>query len=611
MYQFLNKNVRSSNQENDSSSKSRKKNESVRHYQEKFISMGFFWEDGSNGPLPLCVVCGEKLANSAMVPIKLQRHFGTKHRHLSGKPPDYFKRLNNQTKKQASTFKKTVSVSDKAQEASYYVAELVAKEMKSHTIAESLILPACQAIVKTMLGEEAEKEIKKIPLSNNTISRRITTMSEDIEENVVEKLKQSKKFALQVDESTDISGKAQLLGFVRFTENEEILENFLFCKELSETTKGLDVFDVVTSYLESNSLSWSGCEGVCTDGAPSMVGCLKGFVTLVKQINPNVVTTHCFLHREALVAKTIGPELNQVLIKVVKMVNYIKQRPLKSRIFAKLCESMESSHVSLLLHTEVRWLSRGKVLSRCYELKDELRIFFLQDCMKEFSDLLSNELWCSKLAYLADIFQLLNNVNSSMQGRKENILTSTDKMHSLQQKINFWKKHATNGTLDMFPLVSKTNHSDILPLILDHLDSLHSQITHYFPSLTVEKYDWVRNPFVEVQSSDEEFTIEEEEELINISNDRTLKLKHSQEDLNKFWIGNKQEYPKLSEKAVKILLLFSTTYLCELGFSALATIKSTKRERLLSVEEEMRVCLSTIRPRINLICKKYQSHVSH
>ena len=72
-----------------------------------------------------------------------------------------------------------------------------------------------------------------------------------------------------------------------------------------------------------------------------MTGCLKGYVSLVKQKNPSVVTTQCFLHREALFAKTIEVDVKTVLNQAVKMVNYVKQRPLKSRIFAKLCKSME------------------------------------------------------------------------------------------------------------------------------------------------------------------------------------------------------------------------------------------------------------------------------
>jgi hypothetical protein len=50
--------------------------------------------------------------------------------------------------KQRKVFEEKVTISEKAQEARYLVAELVAQKMKSHTIAESLIMPACKIIVK-------------------------------------------------------------------------------------------------------------------------------------------------------------------------------------------------------------------------------------------------------------------------------------------------------------------------------------------------------------------------------------------------------------------------------------------------------------------------------
>ena len=318
-----------------------------------------------------------------MAPAKLKRHLATKHPELSGKTKQYFKRELAFNKRQVSMFAKKVKLSDKTQEASSAVAEIVVSNMKSHTIAETVILLAYQQIVRIIFGEDAVSELNKIPLSNNTISRRIQDMSENIECNIKSKILKHELFALQVEESTDITGKAHLLVFARFIDDKAIVEDFLCCKELPETTKGKDVFDVLNLYLEYCELNWKNCVGICTDDATAMTGCLKGFVPIAQKQNPNIVHTHCFIHREALVAKTLGTELKSTLDMVVKIINCIKMRPLKRRLFTKLCASMEAEHSTLIQYTEIRWLSRGKVLSRFYELREELLTFCLQENLKD------------------------------------------------------------------------------------------------------------------------------------------------------------------------------------------------------------------------------------
>ena len=58
------------------------------------------------------------------------------------------------------------------------------------------------------------------------------------------------KFALIVGESTDISNSAQLLVFIRFINDDEIINQFLCCKEMPTTTRGKDIFDMLTGYLK-------------------------------------------------------------------------------------------------------------------------------------------------------------------------------------------------------------------------------------------------------------------------------------------------------------------------------------------------------------------------
>ncbi len=80
-----------------------------------------------------------------------------------------------------------------------------------------------------------------------------------------------------------------------------------------------------------------------------MTGKISGVTALIKQKAPHVVATHCMLHCEALVAKRMDNELNQVLQEVIQVVNFLKARPMKHRLFTLLCNEMGARFERLLL----------------------------------------------------------------------------------------------------------------------------------------------------------------------------------------------------------------------------------------------------------------------
>ena len=177
------------------------------------------------------------------------------------------------------------------------------------------------------------------------------------------------------------------------------------------------------------------------------------------------------------------------------MVNYIKARLLKSRLFTKLCKEMEANYENLLLHTKAKWLSRGKALSSVYELKEEMLGFLSLEKQGEFCNLLCDDSWKSKLEYLVDIFDHLNKTNSNMQGKNENLLSSADKMRALQEKVKVWSLQIQEGNSDMFFHFSKTNNKEMVSLVIKHLKSLQDKIEKYFPTVSTENNKWVRIHF--------------------------------------------------------------------------------------------------------------------
>jgi len=106
--------------------------------------------------------------------------------------------------------------------------------------------------------------------------------------------------------------------------------------------------------------------------------------------------------------------------------------------------------------------------------------------------------------------------------------------------------------------------------------------------------------------------VELQNAAIDLKNDRTLQMKFDV-PITSFWISLQDEYPELSMKAVDVLLQFSTLWLCEHRFSALVNVKINKRQRLTAeaLEDDVRICLSNLSPRINLLCKKHQGQIAH
>ena len=84
-----------------------------------------------------------------------------------------------------------------------------------------------------MFGEESAKKLNVIPLSDNTVQRHISDISDDIKDQVINEIKEAETFAIQLDESTDISSMAQLLVFARYAKGSTFKGKYLQRRVLS------------------------------------------------------------------------------------------------------------------------------------------------------------------------------------------------------------------------------------------------------------------------------------------------------------------------------------------------------------------------------------------
>ncbi|XP_061043304.1 protein dispatched homolog 1 isoform X2 [Eubalaena glacialis] len=90
----------------------------------------------------------------------------------------------------------------------------------------------------------------------------------------------------------------------------------------------------------------------------------------------------------------------------------------------------------------------------------------------------------------------------------------------------------------------------------------------------------IRDPFVN-KPGESTLSALEEDQLLEIANDGGLKsMFETTSNLHTFWVKVKAGYPEIDTKALKSLLPFPTSYLCEAGFSAVTATKTRLRSRL-------------------------------
>ena len=235
-----------------------------------------------------------------MKPFRLLEHVQKIRPDKSGKTLVFFHSLRDQfsKRKTMNMFTSSSKNSDDCLKTSYNISLLIAKAGKPHTIGEELILPAVKEVIKTVL-HKSEQVIKSIPLSDKSVQRRVDKIAENVEE-TLSKMLMTTELSLQLDESTLLGNVSLLLAYVRFIKGGSLCQELLFARLLETDTKGESVYRAVEDYFQKKkkNIPLTNIISCATDGAPSLVGRHRGFLSYLKKAVPKVLTVYCVIHRQ-------------------------------------------------------------------------------------------------------------------------------------------------------------------------------------------------------------------------------------------------------------------------------------------------------------------------
>ncbi|CAI6373112.1 unnamed protein product [Macrosiphum euphorbiae] len=143
-------------------------------------------------------------------------------------------------------------------------------------------------------------------------------------------------------------------------------------------------------------------------------------------------------------------------------------------------DEVDCHYGDLLLHSNVRWLSKGKILHRFKELLPQIKTF-VQEIDIVYEEL-ENIKWLEDFAFLVDITEKINFLNLELQRKEKEIINMISDVQAFSSKIAYWENKMKNGDFQHLSTLQETiiNYSENINKPTNHINTSRYNSTFTF-----------------------------------------------------------------------------------------------------------------------------------
>lgn len=484
--------------------------------------------------------------------------------------------------------------------ASYRLAYQIAKNSRPFT--EGKFLQACFDEIIPLLCPELKSKFEKIALSRRSIGRRIEKIHNHLNSSLKMLIEGANCYSIALDESCDVRDTAQLCLFIRgINKKFEIFEELLSIQPMMGRTTGKDFFNEFMKCKENYNINMIKLASITTDGCPSLMGRINGFVALLqnehKKLNSryNLWSIHCLIHQESLCKNQF--KLESVTKIVIKFVNFIRGSSLRHRQFIQFLKKSDARFSDVFHYHQVRWLSIGEVVSRVYALISDIVLFLNQIQNNDFPEFKDN-LWLNECAFAVDILTNLNQLNLKLQGKNQFAFDMYKYIIEFTSNLHTFYEHMSRGQIlernfptlferfEVLDVNQMPGFSAVLLNLFNDFKSRFEDIKQICKELN-NTYNLLNVVFPDDDQNNPEIN-----QYKMIQNDEQLKERYNTLSKIDFFASlNGQTFKHIKYQACRAFVLFGSTYNCESLFSMMKINKSAHRS---AINEESLDCILKI-----------------
>ena len=190
--------------------------------------------------------------------------------------------------------------------------------------------------------------------------------------------KVSQFYSLIADESMDISKLEQVTVYLRYVNDDLIIQERFFGFFAIAIQTADAIFDLLKTVLLSLKLDLNYLVGQAYDGASTMSGCKNGVATKFLEIIPTAKYVHCYAHKLNLSlcdASMKVKDISDILVTIENVSVFIRRSAKRHALFEHIKDNCKIERLKLFCAT--RWESRYLSI-KAFVLSYEYLLTFLE-----------------------------------------------------------------------------------------------------------------------------------------------------------------------------------------------------------------------------------------